>query len=47
MTPAEKYMAILDATDRLEEAASSSLTLDGAISLDELKRQADYWQSLC
>ncbi|CAJ1963771.1 unnamed protein product [Cylindrotheca closterium] len=43
MSPFEKYMGLLDAIDRCNE---SSIPLDGAISLEELQRQADYWKNL-
>ena len=46
MTASEKHMTLLDAIDRIEEATSLSLALDGAISVEELKRQANYWQSI-
>ena len=48
MSPSEKHMGLLDAIDRLEGNlfATSSLALDGAITLDELRRQADYWKSV-
>ena len=46
MTASEKHMTLLDAIDRIEEATSLSLELDGAISVEELKRQANYWQSI-
>jgi glyoxylase I family protein len=43
MSPSEKYWGLLDAIDRLEE---NKIAFDGAISLEDLKRQADYWRSL-
>lgn len=43
MSSTEKYMGLLDAMDRCSE---SSISLDGAISLEELKRQAAYWKNL-
>jgi glyoxylase I family protein len=49
MSPSQKYIALLDAIDRRDEntaSKGSSLALDGSISLDELKRQADYWKEL-
>ncbi|KAL3930281.1 MAG: hypothetical protein SGBAC_011831 [Bacillariaceae sp.] len=43
MSPSEKYMGLLDAIDRCDESA---VALDGAISVEELQRQADYWKQV-
>ncbi len=48
MSPREKYYALLDASERLEEVADGS-TIDElatGTSRQELLRQADYWNSV-
>lgn len=44
MSASQKYMALLDAIDRWKDSATAEL--DGSISLDDLKRQAEYWKVL-
>jgi len=45
MTPTDKYFALLDASERLEQASSVIDKSVTGTSRDELLRQAEYWKS--
>lgn len=45
MTPEEKYYALLDAVDRLEETTAIDQSSTGT-STNELLRQAEYWRKV-
>ncbi|KAG7365573.1 DUF1289 domain containing protein [Nitzschia inconspicua] len=45
MSPKEKYFALLDAKDRLQQRTiSPNNEVDGAISMEDLERQARFWK---
>jgi predicted Fe-S protein YdhL (DUF1289 family) len=43
MSSNEKCFALMDAMDRLEQVNDAGAAVDGAVSKEELQRQADYW----
>jgi predicted Fe-S protein YdhL (DUF1289 family) len=44
MSASEKYFALLDAKDRLEEYTDDGIAVEGAVSMEELERQAEFWK---